>query len=460
MKLEKQIEVQFYKEFNAKQLSFFTNDKKFVVKAIKSKQPELPYDISLNVGNDILAIINFKKSRPINSFDFIKLREFALSNRIRYIIVSDGEQFEIDDNRGKGEREVFNFQTLLTRITEQPDINIKSKKNQISNLITEIISKCDLKYLKEQIDSVEKNFNGDLVFNEVNNLFSYRDPSNLNSVENKIFRLLLKENEPLKKVYRYTTLNSIFAILNSNSLRMNCLIGMNDTSEVYYAESYITNTNLDYSLAAWQTVDAHNKRFISSCSLKEDDLTQWRLYADDSKGVCLVLDINQELLNSKFILKRISYGLKNGEHPELDILKLIIARLKSELDVDFELKTLGTWRHFFKPYDYSVEEEVRLLYMLKDKDIRKGWLLTAEHGILNPFVEFKLNETEIPLHLTEIMLGPKCPEKEINKKQFEQFIRELKRIKKMAISKGDESVPYVDNLANLKVTISKIKNYR
>lgn len=47
---------------------------------------------------------------------------------------------------------------------------------------------------------------------------------------------------------------------------------------------------------------------------------QWRLYADDSKGVCLVLSVDDKLLNSKFVLKRISYGEKDGSHLELDFL--------------------------------------------------------------------------------------------------------------------------------------------
>ena len=235
---------------------------------------------------------------------------------------------------------------------------------------------------------------------------------------------------------------------------------MNDTTEVNYVENYITGTNRDFAQAPWQTVDAYNRRFISSCSLKEDDLTQWRLYADDSKGVCLVFSINEELLTSKFILKRISYGGEGNIHPELDLIKNIIAELKSRLNIDFEFKTLSTWKHFFKPSDYAVEDEVRLLFILNQNEVKKGWVLTGSHGILNPYVEFKLNGDGLPVELTEIVLGPKGPEKEINKRQFEQLIRELKRKKKQVTT--DEVDTEVDeyHLSKLKVSISKIKNYR
>ena len=239
---------------------------------------------------------------------------------------------------------------------------------------------------------------------------------------------------------------------------MNCLVGMNDTTEVNYAENYITGTNRDYTQAHWKTVDTYNRRFISSCSLKEDDLTQWRLYADDSKGVCLILNVDEKLLDSKFVLKRISYGKKNGSHPELDFIKQVIGNLKSKLNINFEFKTLSTWRHFFKPFEYSVEEEVRLLFILNDQDVKKGWLLTSSHNILNPYVEFKLNDDGLPLQLTEIVLGPKCPEKEINQKQFQQFIRELRNKKIKIKDEGQEVDEY--NIPKLNVSISKIKNYR
>lgn len=249
-------------------------------------------------------------------------------------------------------------------------------------------------------------------------------------------------------------------MLNYNSIRMNCLVGMNDTTEVNYVENYITGTNRDFAQAPWQTVEAYNRRFIASCTLKEDDLTQWRLYAEDSKGVCLVLTINEKNLNSKFILKRISYGKPDNTHPELDLIKNIIAELKDKINIDFEFKTLSTWKHFFKPHDYDVEDEVRLLFIMKDEDIKKGWLLTASHGILNPYVEFKLNGDELPIELTEIVLGPKSPEKEINQKQFEQYIREIRRKKKKVMVDGHETEVDEYNLSKLKVSISRIKNYR
>ncbi len=249
-------------------------------------------------------------------------------------------------------------------------------------------------------------------------------------------------------------------MLRYNSFRMNCLVGMNDPTEVNYVENYITGANRDYTQAPWQTVDAYNRRFISSCSLMADNLTHWRLYAEDAKGVCLVLRIQEENLESKFLLKKINYGKRGNIHPELELIKRIIADLKNKLNINFEFRTLNTWKHFFKPYDYSIENEVRLLYVLNNDDVKKGWILTKSHEILNPYIDFKLNGDGLPIELIEIVLGPKSPEKELNQKQLQQYIRELRNKKEKIIVNGNEKEVYEYNLSKIKVSLSRIKNYR
>ena len=178
-------------------------------------------------------------------------------------------------------------------------------------------------------------------------------------------------------------------------------------------------------------------------------MTQWRLYADDSKGVCLELKVLPEQLDTNFILKKICYGKVGNIHSELELIKSIRSKLKDELNIDFEFKTLNTWKHFFKPYDYAVEQEVRLLYLHNNSYVlpKKDCVLTTSHQILNPFVDFILNDPIMPIRLTRIVLGPKCPENKINKKQFQQYIRELRL-----------NTEY--DLIGVEVGLSTINNYR
>jgi hypothetical protein len=460
MSFESKIEEEFYRNFNYKKIKFNTTNKEYEIKAIKPFKRSVPYDLSINIGSRIIAIINFNVGHSHKSYSYYSLDTFALENNIRFTIISDGVKFLVNDTKEPSNRLNVNFDELLELLSLRYKGYPLDINTQVAKKIKEIIIESNFPFLKEEINHLYSQLLNGIDYNEIDQHFSFKEPSNINSIENKIFRLLLQDNTPLTRIYRYTTLNSIYSTLTNNSFRMNCLVGMNDTSEVNYAENYISGSNRDYTTAHWKTVDAFNRRFISSCSLKEDDLTQWRLYSDDSKGVCLILDVKQELLNSKFILKRISYGNKDGTHPVLDFIKNIISTLKNDFNIDFEFKTLSTWRHFFKPFDYTIEEEVRLLFMHRDEEIKKGWLLTSTHSILNPYVEFKLNDDELPIQLIEIVLGPKCPEKEMNMKQFEQLIRELK-LKKKKIKVGEDEQEFDEyKIPNLTVSISRIKNYR
>lgn len=460
MRFDSQLEKSFYKRFTELNLKFFTSKKVYDIKLTRPIKRNAPYDFSIEISNRTIAIIELRGSLVLALYDYSNIEKYASQNNIRLIILSDGEKFIITDRRNPNTKQTVSFNEFIEFLNYKEEIDVNRLKQEIAEKIKDIILESNFRFLKEQIDGIINQISNGIDFNEIDQSFSFRNPTDIDNIENRIFRLLLKEDKPLTKIYRYTTLNTIYSMLNYNSFRMNCLVGMNDTTEVNYAENYITGTNRDYTQAPWQTVDAYNRRFISSCSLKEDDLTQWRLYADDSKGVCLVLSVDEKLLNSKFVLKRISYGEKDGSHPELDFITKIIATLKTELNIDFDFKTLTTWRHFFKPFDYTVEAEVRLLFVLHDEDVKKGWLLTNSHSILNPYVEFKLNDDGLPVQLTEIVLGPKCPEKEINQKQFEQIIRELRRKKKKITINSEEQEVEEYKIPRLNVSISKIKNYR
>lgn len=61
-------------------------------------------------------------------------------------------------------------------------------------------------------------------------------------------------------------------------------------------------------------------------------------------------------------------------------------------------------------------------------------------NVITPYRDFKL-DNNFPLQLKEIILGPKCPEKKINKYQIETLLKNI----------GKE---------NVVVSISDINNYR
>ena len=92
-----------------------------------------------------------------------------------------------------------------------------------------------------------------------------------------------------------------------------------------------------------------------------------------------------------------------------------------------------------KPKDYKIEAEVRVLY--ENKKIKKPhWFLAKPINVLSSYIDVELND-DFPLKLKEIILGPKCPEKETNRDQLNVLLKRM-------------------DFENVKVDFSKIDNYR
>ena len=98
----------------------------------------------------------------------------------------------------------------------------------------------------------------------------------------------------------------------------------------------------------------------------------FRLYADDAKGVCLEYSIDKDLLqNSRFVLEPKNKTKKKKQtHPELDfVCDMVKEKIHGK---KLDLRRLSVWSHFFKPFEYRDEQEVRLLF-LQDKNDPK-WI--------------------------------------------------------------------------------------
>ena len=227
------------------------------------------------------------------------------------------------------------------------------------------------------------------------------------------FRTILKPYEE-DYICRYTSYASLERILRERKQSVCSIVCMNDETECYYADGYITNSGDEKVKDALSTnYEELNDCQISSCTdiQMADNLSMWRMYGDDAKGVCLKFKVRRDLLDAKhFYLYAVSYA-EGERHNELDL----IARLK-ELkigDYSFEFATWYIWKHFFKPAYYKEEKEVRLLYFKQTSDQLK-WIKAGT--IMAPVIEFGIEKgkNEYPLVLSEIMLGPKFPEAKTN----------------------------------------------
>jgi len=261
--------------------------------------------------------------------------------------------------------------------------------------------------------------------------------------EDAIFHSLIETHKE-EELCRYTTMSSLIRIIENKKNSVCSIVCMNDKSECYYAEKYISKKNIDIDTLSPNQIEELNKYFIMSCTPDFDRLTMWRMYADDAKGVCIKMKIDDNIINNqnpddgiKFYLAKVSYGDENGNHKELDCIK----KLEKQLNILLQRKSI--WYHFFKPYDYKDENEVRLL--CKCENIEKYKWITV-NSILCPVFEFKIEESknEFPLIIESVLLGPKCPEKEINAKQLQFRI-------------GNQSII---NSKQITIGTSKIDHYR
>ena len=226
-------------------------------------------------------------------------------------------------------------------------------------------------------------------------------------------QLLERGNErPSTTIFRYTSLDTVFFLLKNGTYRMNGIVGMNDTSEIDYFDDYC------YTSKNQPSYQILNNLFLSSCCSLEDNLTMWRLYSDDAKGVCL--EFENMYYDSEFMLQRVSYADEVGVNLKLDLIKELIKNNVVFYEID-------KWKHFFKAKDYSVENEIRLLFSddLKTSIVKnRDWVKTSDHSIINPYVEFEISNPEFPLKLKTIVLGPKCPEQTTNEYQLKELIRQ------------------------------------
>ena len=126
------------------------------------------------------------------------------------------------------------------------------------------------------------------------------------NVENTLFDTLFPPFDG-NELCRFTTLSSIFASIENNSYRMVATDGMNDTEDgTFLWENLYGDTEKEKLLPL-----ERETIYIWSCSpIKSiSDLTMWRLYADDTRGVCLEFNAKTIDVNEGFFLRKVSYEL-------------------------------------------------------------------------------------------------------------------------------------------------------
>lgn len=265
----------------------------------------------------------------------------------------------------------------------------------------------------------EKNINIKFLMNDTSFFFENEQ------LEDVLFECLIKSFDD-EKVCRYTSLASLFRTINECAQSMCCIVGMNDKSECTYADSYISSSPKTVTIPFKTIYEANeeNKYYILSCvdECKYDDLTMWRLYGDNTKGVNILYKVDKTKIK-EFGMFYIDYAETPGSNGHLS---LNLIRKLLDINVDgksFKFRKWNEWKHFFKPYEYRDELEIRLMHKKKN-NTKEKWILTTDYNISCPLAIFKLSD--FPLAIEEVKLGPNCPNIATNQLQLELMIKENK----------------------------------
>ena len=376
-------------------------------------------DFVINITEpDYQIIIEAKSTHYIEERVLYRLAERVYPQNIRtYFVLTDGNKALVEDGADKKLVEQ-NLEEFLKskKIRKGNALLIDDIKNQFHKAIDE--SDIDIqdekvreshdgikRMLHEYVDSLKqddiKNDNKD------NHIFWINE-----SKQREFYQLLLKK-EDIKQVVKFSGARSLYNMLDNHTMNMCSLICMNDPSEKDYADTYLgTKEPVDNSA---------NTFIISTCDINvENDLTMWRLYADDTKGICTRFDINTNKIGTNgFFLSHVSYATDNGYHYELEIIKSIKENIPN-----FVFNEWNIWKHFFKKNQYAIEREIRLLYFPEDdnriNEVDSKWFKDDKTEIYSEMKLFDLTKanTHFPFTLNAVVLGTNFPQKKDNAAQF------------------------------------------
>lgn len=393
-------------------------------------------DFVLVSGFEILACIEVKSNlsnRRLLADAQKQVGVYQKDTHSYWGIVTDGNRYYIqsivDDKFEEKESAEAVFQVILGIEKGKEENTSKSKDaSEIESLKYQFLDICDC-YI-DKIPTIEQVKN---VLAGISSTICEVTPTKYifkRSFENRFFQALLGTYTE-EGIVRYIPFASAYRSLNEQTIGMVSLIGMNDISECYYADQYISRKKGEESSASILPAERKllNNTYILSCNdqSKEDDLTMWRLYGDNCKGVCIKMCIEKDILakNDTFILAPVSYG-RRDEHPELDLANDILSINIGGKNLIFE--TWCYWKHFFKDYRYSVEKEVRLLYTGRGEG-KRSWILVRDNEIpctisIFPVKSLPNHSNDFPLTLSGVIIGSKCIDIETKKSQFEELVSE------------------------------------
>ena len=365
------------------------------------------------IGDNVTAIVSSCSNKMLGC----GCEEWIITNGECFIFLSDITK----------DTKIYDIESAWERIINMITNKVPFSYLGIWDFVVNQVSKSqdypseDLHGLISKLDFKDEDFISS------NNTFSLKPEKEFELMKT----ILFKDNHlPLKgQICRYISISGFKRMLIDDEFTMSGLAGMNDSSEIDVLKILATH---DYkakeTLPLPHFIAEDNSYFINSfCrSEKDDDLTMWRLYGDDGKGVCLTFDYSLDKISAEsgLFLFPVTY---RTEIP-IEILKLLnpLDENISVCNRSFRIANINLWKHFLKPEEFKDEDEVRLLLYAGDNNSCIGnvsWILNSNNQIFHPIFKFK-SPKKYPLRLTKVCLGPKFPYCEVNFNQIAYLLRQ------------------------------------
>lgn len=390
-----------------------------------NKKPYACIEVKSDLHND-RALDGAKKQLEIGR-DILLLRFGILTDGKDTILYDWWLEKEAQETKGETLDQVVEhlYKTKDETILQVSINMINNAKKTLCNIFNEIFPES-----KITVDHIEPGDGTTMKLNEI--------------VERKLFDSLFPpflESE----VCRFTTLASIFSTFDKKTYRMMATEGMNDIEDGTFLWKKL------YGEKDQETTLPKEREsiFILSCSPIQSvsDLTMWRLYADDTKGVCLEFNVDNAESHDGFYLRKVQYE-DNAPDNIIERFRQVIQTFNEVSKYTFVFNYWDLWSAFVKSKEYAVENEIRLAYipsLAKTTKPKKEWIITKSNQIISEYVDIKVDSsTPFPIQLKKIWLGVSCPERDVNKKQLKKMIDSTEEF----------------NNRKIDVDLSSVTNYR
>ena len=193
---------------------------------------------------------------------------------------------------------------------------------------------------------------------------------------------------------------------NSVYLHLSNVAYLNDPAEGSILLEELSGKESSYAKNSIQTSHTFIASLISS---PEELLPMWVQYADNAKGCRIEFTLNQKQIKE---FKRVIYVSPDHNSAVKDLIDQInsVFPQKSQSLVNYLKQHLDKIRFLFKSSYYQHESEIRLVDNVKPENAK---LLTDPDYIQSAEDIPKLYvNSETPLWIRSVMLGPKCPNPE------------------------------------------------